>query len=107
MAPTQTLEEILATIDTGRVVAPTDPAVAAARQVLASLSGKYPSYTRQQLADISVQAHQLLAPQGITIGLLDFLRQIDQAAALVSPGTVRYEDVCATAVTALIAQRKP
>jgi hypothetical protein len=107
MAQAQTLEEILATIDTGRVVASTDPAVAAARQVLDSLSGTYPSSTRQQLADISVQAHQLLQPQGITIGLLDFMRQVDQAAALVPHGTIRYEDVCATAVTTLIAQRKP
>jgi len=103
----QSLEEFLATIDTGRAVAPTDPAVAAARHVLDSLVGKYPAYTRQQIADISVQAHQLLHVQGVTIGLLEFMRQIDQATSL-APGTaVLFEDACATFVTSLAAQRKP
>jgi hypothetical protein len=107
MPPPQSLEEILATIDTGRAVAPNDPAVAAARQVLDSLVGRYPSYSRQQIADISVQAHQLLHVQGVPLSLLEFMRQIDQATALAPGAATRYEDVCATFVTALIAQRKP
>jgi len=107
MPPAQSLEEFLAMIDTGRAVAPTDPAVAAARRVLDSLVGTYPSYTRQQIADISVQAHQLLQAQAGTISLLEFMHEIDQATSL-APGTVvKYEDACATFVTALTAQRKP
>ena len=107
MPSAQALEEFLATIDTGSAVAPNDPAVAAARHVLDSLVGKYPSYTRQQIADISVQAHQLLHVQGVTISLLEFMREIDQATALVPGAAVRYEDVCATLIISLTAQRKP
>ncbi|MGE0683687.1 MAG: hypothetical protein AB7P69_22655 [Candidatus Binatia bacterium] len=107
MPPAQSLEEFLATIDTGRAVAPNDPAVEAARRVLDSLVGKYPSYTRQQIADISVQAHQLLHVQGVTIGLLEFMREIDQATSLAPGAAVRFEDACATFVTSLTAQRKP
>lgn len=107
MPPTPSLDEFLATIDTGRAVASNDPAVDAARRVLNSLVRNYPSYTRQQIADISVQAHQLLQAQGVSIGLLEFMREIDQATLLAPGGTVRYEDVCATLVTSLTAQRKP
>ena len=107
MPPARALEEVLATIDTGRAVAPTDPAVAAARQVLDRLVGKYPSYSRQQIADISVQAHQLLQAQGLTISLLEFMREIEQATSLAPGAGVPYEDACATLVTSLTAQRKP
>jgi hypothetical protein len=107
MPPAQSLEEFLATIDTGRAVAPNDPAVAAVRRVLDSLVGKYPAYTRQQIADISVQAHQLLQVQGVTIGLLEFMREIDQATSLASGVVVQYEDACATFVTALSVRRTP
>ena len=107
MPSAQALEEFLATIDTGRAVAPHDPAVAAARRVLASLGGKYPRYTRQQIADISVQAHQLLHVQGVTISLLEFMGEIDQATALVPGAAVRYEDVGATLIISLIVQRTP
>ena len=107
MPATQTLEEILATIDTGRAVAPDDPAVDAARRLLDSLVGKYPTYSRQQIADISVQAHQLLQTQGVTISLLEFMREIDQAPSPAAGAVVRYEDPCATLITSLITQRKP
>jgi hypothetical protein len=107
MPPPQSLEEFLATIDTGRAVAPNDPAVDAARCVLDSLVGKYPSCTRQQISDISVQAHQLLQMQHVTIGLLEFMREIDQATSLVLGAVMRFEDVCATLVTSLTAQRRP
>jgi hypothetical protein len=107
MPPAQSLEELLATIDTGRAVAPNDPTVDAARRVLDSLVGKYPAYARQQLADISVQAYQLLQPQGVVIRLLEFMDQIDQATSLAPGAAVKYEDVCATFVTLLTAQRKP
>lgn len=107
MPSAQSLEELLATIDTGRVVAPNDPTVDAVRRVLDSLVGKYPSYTRQQIADISVQAHQLLQVQRVIIGLLEFMRQIDQATSLAPGAIMRFEDVCATLVTSLTAQRKP
>lgn len=107
MPPAQSLEEFLATIDTGRAVAPNDPAVAAVRRVLDSLVGTYPAYTRQQIADIAVQAHQLLQVQRVTIGLLAFMREIDQATSLALGAAVRFEDVCATLVTSLTAQRKP
>jgi len=107
MPSAQSLEEFLATIDTGRAVAPNDPAVVAARHVLDSLIGKYPSYTRQQIADISVQAHQLLLAQAVTISLLDFMREIDQATSLAAGAVVKYEEACATFITALTAQRTP
>jgi hypothetical protein len=107
MPRAQSLEEFLATIDTGRAVTPNDPAVAAARRVLDSLVGKYPSYVRQQIADISVQAHQLLQVQGVTISLLEFMREIDQATSFAPGAVVRFEDACATFVTSLTAQRKP
>ncbi len=94
-------------IDTGRVVAPTDPAVEAARRVLDSLVGKYASYSRQQIADISVQAHQLLQGQSVTMSLLEFMHEIDQATSLAPGAVAKYEDACATFVTALTAQRKP
>lgn len=107
MPSAQSLEEFLATIDTGRAVAPNDPAVEAARCVLDSLVGKYPSCTRRQISDISVQAHQLLHVQGVTIGLLEFMREIDQATSRAPGVVVTYEDACATFVTSLTAQRKP
>jgi len=107
MPPAPGLEEFLATIDTGRAVAPHDPAVAAARRVLASLAGKYPRYSPQHLADISVQAHQLLQAQGVTIRLLEFMRAVDQATPATAGQGPRYEDACATLVTLLTAQRKP
>lgn len=107
MPPAQSLEACLATIDTGRAVAPNGPAVAAVRRVLDSLVGKYPAYTRQQIADISVQAHQLLQVQRVTIGLLEFMREIDQATSLPSGSVMRFEDVCATLVASLTAQRRP
>ena len=49
--------------------------------MLDSLVGKYPTYSRQQIADISVQAHQLLQTQSVTISLLEFMREIDQATS--------------------------
>ncbi|MGE0683740.1 MAG: hypothetical protein AB7P69_22920 [Candidatus Binatia bacterium] len=101
--PARSLEEFLATIDTGRAVAPNDPAVDAARHVLDSLVGKYPSYSRQHLADVSVQAHQLLQAQGVTISVLQFMREVDQATPVAA---MRYEDACATFVTFLTVQRK-
>jgi hypothetical protein len=107
MPPTQTLEELLAIIDTGRAVAPNDPAVDVARRMLDSLVGKYPTYSRQQIADISVQAHQLLQTQGVTISLLEFMREIDQAPSPTAGAVVRYEDPCATLITSLMTQRKP
>jgi hypothetical protein len=107
MPSAQSLEEFLATIDTSRAVAFNDPAVVTARQVLDSLVGKYPSYTRQQIADISVQAHQLLHVQGVTIGLLEFMREIEQATSLAPCAVMQYEDACATFVTSLTVQRKP
>jgi hypothetical protein len=105
--PTPSLEEVCATIDAGRAVAPNDPAVDAARRVLDSLVGKYPSCTRQQIADISVQAHQLLQVQGVIMSLLQFMHEIDQATSRAPGVVVTYEDACATFVTSLTAQRKP
>ncbi len=55
--PPPSLEEVCATIDRGRAVAPNDPAVTAARRVLDSLGRKYPTSSHQQIADISVQAY--------------------------------------------------
>jgi hypothetical protein len=66
-----------------------------------------PAYRRQQIADISVQAHELLHVQGMTISLLEFMCEIDQATSLTPGATVRYEDVCATFVTSLTVQRMP
>ena len=63
-------------------------------------------YTRQQIADISVQAHQLLQTQGVTISLLEFMREIDQATSLApvpSCGMKTLRHV----VTSLTTQRKP
>jgi len=54
-----------------------------------------------------VQAHQLLQAQGVTIRLLEFMHEIDQATSLAPGAAVRYEDVCATFVASLTAQRKP
>lgn len=88
-------------------VAPNDPAVDAARRMLDSLVGKYPTYSRQQIADISVQAHHLLQTQGVTISLLEFMREIDQAPSPAAGAVVRYEDPCAMLITSLITQRKP
>jgi hypothetical protein len=105
--PPPSLEEVCATIDRGRAVAPNDPAVTAARRVLDSLVGKYPAYTRRQIADISVQAHQLLQVQGVIMSLLEFMREIDQATSLAPGAVIRFEDACATLVTSLTAQRKP
>jgi hypothetical protein len=99
--PTHSLEEVFATIDTGRAVAFNDPAVDAARRVLDSLVGKYPTSSHQQIADISVQAHQLLQAQGVTISLLEFTRGIDQATSLAPSARIRYEGVCATFVLLL------
>lgn len=101
--PARSLEEFLATIDTGIAVAPNDPVVDAARHVLDRLVGKYPSYSRQLLANVSVLAHQLLQAQGVTISVLQFMREVDRATPVAA---VRYEDACATFVALLTVHHK-
>jgi hypothetical protein len=107
MPPALPLEEYLAMIDTGRAVTRRDPAVAAARRVLTRLARKYPHYSRQQLADISVQAHHLLQAQGVALRLLAFMRRVERATPPTAGPGLRYEEACATLVTLLSAQRKP
>ncbi len=107
MLPTRTPEEDLATKETGRVVTATDPAVLTARHLLRQLAALYPGYTHDRLAEIAVDAHQLLHDQGIAITLLEFLHETTQAIPPAAAGLPRYEVTCGTLVTSLSAQRKP
>jgi hypothetical protein len=43
----------------------------------------------------------------VTISLLEFMREIDQAPSPAAGAVVRYEDPCAMLITSLITQRKP
>lgn len=101
MASAQSLEEQLATIHLGHLVTPGDAAIAQAGHLLDSLTRTYPAYSRQEIADISVRAHQLLQAQGYPLRLLDFMGEADRARPIVKGGRPIYEETCATLITVL------
>ncbi len=98
---------LLATRETGHVVAATDPAVIEARRLLSQLAPLYPGDSRDRLAEIAINAHELLCLQGIVITILEFVRDTAQAFPPPAAGLPRYEVTCATLVASLSAQRKP
>ncbi len=66
MPPPPSLAVHLATIHAGSPLAPGDPTVQRAQRLLDRLGGKYPSYSPQEIADISVRAHDVLRARGGT-----------------------------------------
>src|SRR2546426_11689050 len=90
----------LAAIHAGRPLAPGDPTVLRAQRLLDRLGEKYPAYSPQAIADISVRAHDLLRARGGTLPLLDFMDTIDRATSAGSP-TLRYEESCLTLIRLL------
>lgn len=102
MASAQSLEEQLATIHLGHLVTPGDAAIIAqAGRLLDNLARTYPAYSQQEIADISVRAHQLLQAQGYPLRLLDFMGEADRARPIVKGGRPLYEETCATLITVL------
>ncbi|HEV8711927.1 MAG TPA: hypothetical protein VGX03_03760 [Candidatus Binatia bacterium] len=68
-----------------------------AERLLDSLSGKYPAYSPQEIADISVRAHDILRARGGTLPLLDCMEAIDRATPAGSH-TLPYEESCLTLI---------
>ena len=96
----------LAAIHAGRPLAPGDPTVQRAQRLLDSLGGKYPAYSPQEIADISVRAHDLLHARGGTLPLLDFMDAVEQATPAGSH-TLRYEESCLTLIRLLTPPPRP
>jgi len=96
----------LATLHAGRPLAPGDPTVQRAQRLLNSLGGKYPAYSHQALADISVRAHDVLRARGGTLPLLDFMDAIDRATPAGSH-TLRYEESCLVLIRLLTPSQTP
>ncbi len=106
MPPPPSLAVQLATIHAGSPLAPGDPTVQRAQRLLDRLGGKYPSYSPQALADISVRAHDFLRARGGTLLLLDFLDAVDRATPAGSH-TLRYEESCLTLIRLLTPPQTP
>jgi hypothetical protein len=96
----------LATLHAGRPLALGDPTVQRAQRLLDSLGGKYPAYSYQALADISVRAHDVLRARGGTLLLLDFMDAIERATPAGSH-TLRYEESCLTLIRLLTPPQTP
>jgi hypothetical protein len=96
----------LATLHAGRPLAPGDPAVQRARRLLDRLGRKYPAYSPQEIADISVRAHDLLRVRGGTLALLDFINAIDRATPAGSH-TLPYEESCLALIRMLTPPQAP
>ena len=96
----------LAAIHAGRPLAPGDPTVQRAQRLLDSLGGKYPAYSPQEIADISVRAHDLLRARGGTLLLLDFMAAVDRATPA-GRHTLRYEESCLTLIRLLTPPPRP
>ncbi len=90
----------LATIHAGRPLAPGDPTVQRAQRRLDSLGRKYPAHSPQEIADISVRAHDLLRARGGTLALLDLMNAIDRATPTGSH-TLPYEESCLALIRVL------
>jgi hypothetical protein len=95
--PATTIEQQLATVQAGQLVAPTDPLVDAFRRVLDTLTVKYPHDSRQEVADIAVRAHQLLHRGQLT--LWEFFAAVDGATPLALRGALTFEETCTAVVT--------
>jgi len=106
MPPPPSLASQLATLHAGRPLAPGDPTVQRAQRLLDSLGGKYPAYSPQALADISVRAHDFLRARGGTLLLLDFMDAIERATPAGS-NTLRYEESCLTLIRLLTPPQTP
>ncbi len=94
MPPPPSLAVQLATIHAGSPLAPGDPTVHRAQRLLGSLGGKYPSYSPQEIADISVRA------------LLVLMDAIERATPA-SNHTLRYEESCLTLIRLLTPPQTP
>jgi hypothetical protein len=77
-----------------------------AQQLLGSLGRKYPAYSPQALADLSVRAHDLLRARGGTLALLDFMDALERASPAGSH-TLRYEESCLTLIRLLTPPPRP
>src|SRR5262249_23735115 len=103
MPPPPSLAFQLATLHAGRPLAAGDPAVQRAQRLLDSLGGKYPAYSPQEIADISVPAHDVLRPRGATLPLPDLMHAVDRATPAGSH-TLRYEESCLALIRLLTPQ---
>ena len=77
-----------------------------AQRLLDSLGRKYPSYSPQAVADISVRAHDLLRARGGTLLLLDLVDAVERATPAGSH-TLRYEESCLTLIRLLTPPQTP
>ena len=106
MPLTPSLAHQLATIHTGSPLATGDPTVQRAQRLLDSLGRKYPSYSPQEIADISVRAHDVLLARGGTLPLLDLMDAVDRATPAGSH-TLRYEESCLALIRLLTPPQTP
>ncbi len=106
MPPPPSLAVQLATLHAGSPLAPGDPTVQRAQRLLDSLGGKYPAYSPQPLADISVRAHDVLRARGGTLLLLDFMDAVERATPAGSH-TLRYEESCLALIRLLTPPQTP
>jgi len=106
MPPPPSLASQLATLHAGRPLAPGDPTVHRAQRLLDSLGRKYPAYSPQEVADISVRAHDVLRARGGTLPLLDCMDAVERATPAGSH-TLRYEESCLALIRLLTPPQTP